>query len=195
MKQIKLVVILFSITLSGFPQVEKLIPEAREIKIAFENLEKNPESSLYQEQYINDFPENAVIFKKVFAPAEFDQLYDGHIYIFKFNELAQKYPDKIGHKLIVLCIGLKEWDADAIGYIQHTTIAYANTRYSDFISLARKLSQKDLSALIKFLADVENHSAYKEYQSLMDKLSQNGENGLLAQFKKAKEERMNQKNH
>ena len=194
MKQIKLVTLLFLITLSGFSQVD-LIPEAREVKIAFENLEKNPESSFYQEKYINVFPDNAVLFKKVFASPKFDQLYDGHLYIFKLNELSQKYPDKIGYKLINLCVGLKEWDADAVGYIQHTTIEFANTRYTDFIPLAKKLSQKDLSTLIKFLADVENHSAYKAYQYLMDKLRQNGENDLLTQFKKAKEERMNQKDH
>lgn len=196
MKQIKLVILLFFITSSGFSQLKNLIPEAKEIKLAFENIEKNPGSSTYQVKYINVFPENASLFRKVFASPKFDQLYENsHLYIFKFLDLAQNYPDRIGEKLIKLCIGLKEWEADAVGHIQHITIEFANTRYPNFISLAKNLNQKELSTLIAFLADVENHSAYKAYQDLMDKLRQNSENTFLAQFNKAKEERMKQKDH
>jgi hypothetical protein len=192
MKITRLIALCFLITLPGFSQVENLIPEAKEIKLAFENLENNPHSTIYQEKYINVFPENAVLFRKVFAPAEFDQLYDGELYISKLNDLTQEYPDKIGYKLINLCVGLKKWEADAVGYIQHITMEFANSRYSNFISLTKNLNQKDLSTLIVFLADVENHSAYKAYQDFMDKLKKNNENALFFQFKKAKEERINQ---
>lgn len=195
MKKLKLIIFLLLIELSAFSQNDKLIPEAKEILIAFENLEKNPQSPIYQEKYINVFPDNAVLFKKIFDPAKFDQLYDGHLYIFKLNDLSHNFPDKIGQKLINLCVGLKKWDADAVGYIQIVTMEFANTNYQKFISLIKNLNQKELTTVIIFLADVEDHSDYKPYQDLIDKLNQNKEKILLAQFKKAREERIKQKDH
>lgn len=137
MKRIILTSLFTFITLSGFSQTENLIPEAKEIKLAFENLEKNPQSSTYQETYFNVFPDKADLFRKVFASPKFDQLYDGHLYIFQLNDLSQKYPEKIGSKLIGLCVGLKKWEVDAVGYIQNVTMEFANKNYKNFVSLVR----------------------------------------------------------
>ena len=197
MKQIMLILlglVIFNLTVSS--QTDKLMPEAQTIKSDYENLLKNPDNKDLQKRYINDFPNSADDFKRIFHSPTFDQLYmDSHMYIFKLNELSKNYSDLVGEKLIGLCIGLKKWDADAIGHIQHTTIGYANANYSDFVRLIKKISLEDLNTLVTFLADVENHSAYGYYQDFMDKLKLNNETELFDLFKKAKEKRINQKDH
>ena len=197
MKHLTLILmILVSFNLSTYSQTDKLINEAQIIKTAYDNLLKNPDNKELQKRYIVDFPDNADIFKQVFQSPTFDQLYmDSHLYILKLAELSKKFPDLVGDKLIRICIGLKKWDADAIGHIQHVTMGYANSNYSDFIGLIKKLNHKDLNTLATFLADVENHSAYGDYQDFMEKLKTNNETGLYDLFKKAKDIRISQKDH
>ena len=188
--------ILVSFNLSTFSQTDKLLHEAQIIKSAYDNLLKNLDNKELQKRYIVDFPDNADIFKRVFQSPTFDQLYmDSHLYIFKLAELSKNYPELVGDKLIGLCIGLKKWDADAIGHIQHVTMGYANSNYSDFIGLIKKLNNQDLDTLATFLADVENHSAYGDYQEFMNKLKTNNETGLFDLYKKAKDTRISQKDH
>ena len=197
MKKIKLILILIlSINISVLSQTDNLIPEAKKIKKAYEDFMSNPESKDLQLEYIKIFPENAELFKKVFHPEKFDQLYKySHDYIINFTELSADYPILVGEKLITLCIGLKKWDADATGHIQHSTMEYANLNYTSFIRLIKELSNQDLETLITFLADVENHSAYTEYKKLMEKLKSNNETELFELFKSTKETRMSQKDY
>jgi len=197
MKRLKLILMLMlSIHLTMYSQTEKLIPESQTIKIAYDNLLKNPTDKDLQKRYISVFPDNADLFKHVFQSPTFDQLYKGsHLYIFKLAEISTDYPDLVGTKLIKLCIGLKKWDADAIGYIQHVTMEYANSNYSDFIGLIKTLKKQDLKTLTTFLADVENHSAYGEYQEFLEKLKSNKETELFDLFKSAKETRIRQKDN
>lgn len=197
MKQIKLILlglVIFNLTVNS--QTGKLIPEAQTIKTDYENLLKNPDNNDLQKRYIKDFPDNADDFKRIFHSPSFDQLYmDSHLYIFKLAELSKNFPDLVGNKLIRLCIGLKKWDADAIGHIQHVTMGYSNSYYSDFIGLIKKINNVDLINLVTFLADVENHSTYGYYQDFMDKLKTNNEIELFDLFKKAKDTRISQKEH
>ena len=180
----------------GFSQTNKLNKESKKIKDVYENLIKNPNSEELQKKYIEVFPENVETFKEVFYPETFDQLYmDSRQYIFELGNLSKTFPDLVGNKLTNLCIGLKKWDADAIGYVQHTTMEFANTNYNDFVKITHGLNEKDLNDLVTFLADVENHSAYKPYQEFMDKLKNHNEVELLTKFKNAKEKRISKKNH
>jgi len=197
MKQLTLILIMtMSFNLSTFSQTEKLLPESKKVKTAYDNLIMNPQNKEIQKRYINDFPDNADVFKQVFHSPTFDQLYmDCHLYIYKFAELSKDFPSLVGDKLINLCIGLKEWDADAIGHIQHVTMGFANSNYSDFIGQIEKLDNQDLKTLATFLADVENHSAYGDYQKFMEKLKLNNETEIFELFKSAKETRMSQKDH
>jgi hypothetical protein len=189
-------IIVMSFNLSIFSQTDKLIPAAKAVKLAYDNLIKNPDNKEIQKRYIIDFPDNAEVFKQVFHSSTFDQLYeDSHLYIFKLAELSKNFPDFVGDKLIRLCIGLKKWDADAIGHIQHVTMGYANSNYYDFIGLIKKLNKQDLNTLVTFLADVENHSAYGDYQKFMDKLKSNNEAGLFDLFENAKETKNSQNDH
>jgi hypothetical protein len=178
------------------PQTYKLIPQAQEIKTTFENLQRNPESKDLQKKYIAIFPDNSVLFKKIFSSPTFDQLYmDSGLYISKLSELSTDYQDIIGTKFIKLCVEFKKWDADAIGYIQHSTMEFANIHYYSFIKLCGQLNKQDLTILITFLADKENHKAYGIYQEFMDKLKINNESELHLQFMKAREERIKKKDH
>jgi len=191
-----MLIISAGLSLFTFSQNDRLIPEAQTTKAAYEDLLKNPDNKEIQERYINDFPDNADAFKRVFHSPTFDQLYaDSHLYVIKLVELSKNFPDKVGDKLIRLCIGLGKWDADAIAYIQHATMGYANSNYNDFVGLIKQLSNQDLNDLTTFLADVENHSAYEYYQDFMDRLETNSEAGLYDFFKSAKENRISQKDH
>lgn len=196
MKRSILIIILLSIYAIGFSQTDELTLEAQKIKISYENLKQNPNSKELQKTYIEIFPENVEVFKKVFCPETFDQLYmDSHSYIFELGNLSTDFPILVGNKFIKLCIGLKKWDADAIGHVQHTTMEYANSNYNDFVKISHRLNKKDLNDLVTFLADVENHLAYRLYQEFMHKLENHNETELFAQFKKAKEERIIEKDH
>jgi len=187
---------MLSFNLTMYSQTEKLIPESQTIQTAYDNLLKNPTDKDLQKRYITVFPDNVDLFKHVFQSPTFDQLYkDSHLYIIKLAEISTDYPDLVGTKLIKLCIGLKKWDADAIGYIQHVTMGYANSNYSDFIGLIKTLKKQDLKTLTTFLADVENHSAYGEYQEFLEKLKSNKETELFDLFKKAKETRNAKPHH
>jgi len=188
--------LMLSFHLTMYSQTEKLIPESQTIQTAYDNLLKNPTDKDLQKRYIRVFPDNANLFQRVFQSPTFDQLYtDSYVYIIKFAELSTDNPDLVGTKLIKLCIGLKKWDADAIGYIQHVTMGFANSNYSDFIGLIKTLKKQDLKTLTTFLADVENHSAYGEYQEFLEKLKSNKETELSDLFKKAKETRIRQKDN
>lgn len=197
MRQFKLILlILVSINVTAFSQTDILIPEAKKIRESYEKFMSNRDSKELQLEYIKSFPENADLFKKVFHPEKFDQLYKySHDYIMNFSELSADYPILVGEKLIKLCIGLKKWDADAVGYIQHSTMEYANSNYSSFTKLIKELSSQDLGTLITFLADVENHTAYTEYKNLMEKFKLNNETEIFELFKSAKETRTDQKDH
>lgn len=197
MRHLKLILILlFGINLTTYSQTDKLIPKAQTIKTAYDDLLKNPGNMDLQKRYVMVFPDNADVFKQVFDSPTFDQLYaDSHLFIFELFELSKSYPDLVGEKLITLSIGLKKYEADAISFIQHETMRYSYSYYSDFIRLIKKLSKKDLNTLATFLADVEAHDAYIEYKVFLDLLESNKENGLLKLFKHVKNKRISKKNH
>jgi hypothetical protein len=177
-------------------QTEKLIPEALAIKTAYNKLQDHPDSAELQKKYIDLFPDNSTVFRNVFQTLNFDQLYNNsNLYIYKLRDIWDRQPDLIGYKLIRLCIGFKSWEADAIGYIQDLTVEYANAHIRIFITKVNHLSNDDQNALITFLADVENHSDYKSYQSLIDNLKKNDQTDLAVKFEKARELRKSKNDH
>jgi hypothetical protein len=191
---ILILILLLSFNYSGYSQNDKLIPEALAIKMAFDNLQKDSNSIELQKKYIDLFPDNEVIFKKVFASPNFDQLYmQSDLYIFKLSKIWDNDPELIGDKLIKLSIGFKYWDADAIGYIQHLSIDFANSHLSIFTKQVINLTSKEQDILITFLADVENHRVYKSYQKLIDQLIEINQNALADKFEKARIIRVKQK--
>ena len=200
MKTMKHLILILIIVLSfinkGFSQNDKLIPEALVIKTAFDKLQHDPKSAELQKRYIDLFPDNSMIFKKIFCSPTFDQLYhNSYLYIDELKDLWDFYPDVIGFKLIRLCIGFKKWDVDAIGNIQSLTVDYANSHIDLFITKIKQLDNKEQNTLITFLADVENHSAYKIYQSLIDNLKNKNESDLVSRFEKAREKRKSEKHN
>lgn len=184
------------VSITGRSQSNDLIPQAKEINIAYEQLQEKPNSKEIQIKYVEVFPEDADIFKKVFHSPKFDQLYmESHLYIFKLAELSESFPDEVGRKLVKLCLGLKEWDADAIGHIQHVTIGFTNSHYDTFMVIISSLDVLELEVLATFLADVENHAVYSDYNDFLKKLQANGEQTVYDVFKRAKEDRISRKDH
>lgn len=146
--------------------------------------------------YLNAFPATFQKFKLTFyGKTGVGELYDkAEDHLTLLEKLSKKYPAK------VLSIWLNvatsgEPDADAIGILQHQLANYAayNTRKFAEAILSKPLKQR--LSIIKFLADVENHSAYEEYQRTVENLKVLGFKELLKQFLKAKEEREKQQDH
>jgi hypothetical protein len=191
-----ILLIVSGINATASSQNNKLIPEALRLKTAFDQLQNDPKSVELQKNYIDLFPDNSVIFKKVFAAPELDQLYDHYPQcIYKLKDVWDNYPELVGSKLIQLSIGLKKWDADAIGLVQKLTVDYANTHMDVFLNKVKQLDEQGKNTLITFLADVENHNAYKRYQDLIDNLKNKHESDLAISFEKARELRKSLKSH
>ena len=69
-------------------------------------------------RYIQAFPHEFEVFLSIFHPADFGQLYDGHIYIDALSKMTPEFTDEIGEILIKLssraCL-----DADAPSYLRY----------------------------------------------------------------------------
>lgn len=179
------------VSTTGRSQGNDLLTQAKEINITYEQLQKKPDSKELQKKFVDEFPEDVELFKQIYHPPTFDQLYSvSHLHIFKLAELSDTFPDEIGRKIVTLCVGLKEWDADAIGHVQHVTIGYANSHYDTFMEIISGLDVFELDLLATFLADVENHAVYSDYTDFLKKLEANGEQTVYDVFKRAKDDRI-----
>jgi hypothetical protein len=166
-----------------------LPPREHELAAAWAALNKNPQDTKTQELYLKAFPHNYEEFVAFFV--------DGHNFSDGFDEimilpsLAENHTDELGKLLVELGRNAK-WDADAPNYLQHVTAVYAGQHTKTFVSLINQLPPKDHANLITFLADKENHAAYKEYQDLIDGLRSIGQDHLAKEFEVAREKRLRQ---
>jgi len=146
--------------------------------------------------YLNAFPATFQKFKFTFyGETGLGELYDKHQdHLMLLEKLSKKYPTKVlSIWLNVATYG--EWDADAIGILQDQLISYAANNTKKFAEAILSKPLKQRLSIIKFLADVENHSAYEEYKKTVENLKVLGLKELSKQFLKAKEERKKQQDH
>jgi hypothetical protein len=181
----------FSIILATFyfpllAQQKPLSPKAQRLSEALLQLMSSPNDSAIQEHYLKLFPQDYKDFLELFDLDR--ELYDGHEYILALPSLAKNHELEVGRLLIQLSKDA-HYEADALSYLQHDTAAYAGEHTKIFASLLGQLSAAKQSQLITFLADVENHAAYKEYQPIIDHLKTLGENELAHKFEIARSER------
>jgi len=115
-------------------------------------------------------------------------LYDGHDYIQILGTLATAHELEVGRLLVQLSKDA-HYEADAPSYLQHLTAAYGSKHPVTFATLLKELSPKDRSNLITFLADVEVHSSYPEYQNIVKELRARHQIELAKQFELARENR------
>jgi len=182
-----LLLVTFALTIPA--QERRLSPEGRKLTDAFAQLQKSPDDSVAQERYLEAFPKDFKTFLQLFDLHR--ELSDGHEYIYLLPSLANKHEVELGALLIQLGKGA-HWDADAPNYLQQVTANYAGQHTKTFVSLIKLLSPTDRANLITFLADAENHGAYKEYQDIIDRLRSTGQNRLEKEFEVAREKRMHQ---
>jgi len=179
--------------------IELRLPEPSKESTELERLRQIAEATPTQSAemaYLNAFPATFQRFKFTFyGETGIGELYDkvqDHLTL--LEKLSKKYPAK------VLSIWLNvatsgESDADAIGILQFQLANYAAYNTKQFAEAISSRPPKQRLSIIKFLADVENHSAYQEYQRAVENLRVLGFKELVKQFLRAKEERQKQQDH
>jgi hypothetical protein len=183
------VVISTSMLISAQDKQASISPREHELVDAWEALKKNPHDSKTQEMYLNAFPQNYKEFVAFFVDDH--NFSDGFDVIMVLPSLAENHADKLGKLLVELSRDAK-WDADAPNYLQHVTTIYAGQHAKTFASLINQLPPKDHANLITFLADKENHTVYKEYQDLIERLRSIGQDRLAKEFEVARDSRVRQ---
>src|SRR5207249_2050739 len=112
-------------------------------------------------------------------------------YIEAISPLAKYHELAVGSILVKLSKDA-HYDADAPAYLQHATCGYAAEHTKTFSTLLKQLPPDKQVDLITFLADVENHHAYREYQAVIDHLKALGENTFAKRFELARGKREKQ---
>lgn len=163
-----------------------ILNDVTKVKSAYENLSADKNSKKLQQDYISAFPSDTKTFLAVFQSDKFDQLYsDSHKYIEALENCATNSPTEVISKCVDIGKNLV-WDADAVGLLQHISVDIAIQHPPTFVSKYKTLNDKEQDKLINFYADVENHSAYPEYQDLIDKLNSIGEKDIAKKLETAR---------
>jgi len=145
--------------------------------------------------YLEAFPSNFTDFQRTFYGAHFDELYPTYE---EHLRLLQRLSGKRPREVLRIWLGVAtngRWDADAIGVLQQQLAAYGAENTKPFAQALLEKPPKDRLSIIRFLADVENHHAYTEYQQIMRNLQALGYRDLYTQFARAKQERMRRRGH
>jgi hypothetical protein len=110
----------------GTSFAQNLLPEALQVKDAYEKLLKSPSRENYREVYVMSFPSSSKTFLKVFNSKTYDQLFSvSYQYIDALQRCAGSYPKEVISKCVDICKDLT-WDADAVSYLQHTSVSLAS---------------------------------------------------------------------
>jgi len=169
-----------------YPQEKAISAEAQNLVRAIGDLKKDPSNLAVQQRYLSCFPRNYAVFLHLFEPGQ--ELYDGSEYIDALSRLATNHENTVGQILVQLSKDAK-YAPDAPSYLQQATTKYASQHAQIFASIVRHLSIEERAHVITFLADVENYSAYPEYQETIHELDKLGEKRLVEQFQIARRER------
>jgi hypothetical protein len=165
------------------------------LRTSYNELKENSGSSDKQLAYIQNFPSDSTSFMDIFQPADYKHLYkESHDYINTFFSLSTNHPNEIIDKSINIGEYLI-WQGDATGDMQHGIVDLGNSNTKIFASKLHSLTQSHKAHLISFLADVENFTAYPQYQSLINSLNKIGEKTLADEFVNARTLRESEKNH
>lgn len=171
-------------------QEKQLSPRAQELTRALAALHRKPDDPMTQEHYLQTFPHDYKTFLDLFDLDH--ELYDGgYDYIDVLPSLARNHDTKVG-KLLVGLSKDAHYEADAPSYLQHTTAAYGSQHTKSFAKLLKQLPTVKQDHLITFLADVENHHGYPEYESIIDHLKGLEEQDLANKFEEARRKREQQ---
>ena len=121
------------------------------VKAAHAVLATAPSDVTAQRAFLAAFPSNFPGFLAVFMPPDFDQLYDGHEYIYPLADIGKSLPKETMEKLLKIETRGK-WDADAPNYLQDVTLTLANTDTNVFLASLARLKATEQLGVIAFLA-------------------------------------------
>ena len=191
MCQILVLIVLF-FGMHATAQDRQLSPKARELIHALAALRTSPDDSAAQERYLKTFPHDYREFLNLF---DLDQeLYDGHDFVDALPLAGKGHEAELG-KLLVGLAKDAHYDSDAPNYLQQVTAVYAGQHPKTFAELLKQLPLQKQTQLITFLADVEAHNSYPEYQAINDGLKRIGEDKLALRFEEARTKREKQPHH
>lgn len=183
------------LTLFEMSFCQSLLPQAVRVKKAYEMHLQDTAASTGKMGYVTAFPSNSEVFLKVFNPKTFDQLYSvSYNYIDALQQCAASYPKEVISKCVDIGKELT-WNADAVGYLQKASVTLAAKYPGLFVDKYKRLHENEKKKLIGFYADVENHSAYPEYQELIDSVKRIGSTAIAKRLETARVEREKVKNH
>lgn len=162
---------------------------ATNLSRALTQLRDTPDDPRAQARYLEAFPQTYKQFLQLFDLGQ--PLYDGHDYVEVFSSLAEDHEHEVGKLLIALSKDA-HYSADAPSYLQHATSAYGSKHTKTFLALLKGLPAHRQANLITFLADVENHQNYPDYQLIIDHSKALGEAALAEKFELARAKRSKQ---
>jgi len=168
---------------------KKLSPKAENLVAALAQLQNTPDDSQAQQRYLAAFPNTYTDFLDLFGFNH--ELYDGHEYIEVLSRLAKNNEMTVGRLLVALSKDA-HYEADATSSLQQATAIYAADHTRHFLDLLQQLSEPEQRNLITFLADVENHAVYVEYQAIIDHAKSLGDASFVERLEQARTERSRQ---
>jgi len=187
-----LCVCMFVVRCSGQSTVEQqevVSVKATILRRALMELRATPDDRVAQIRYLEAFPKTYKEYRWFFDLGQ--PLYDGHVYVDPISALAKNHERTVGNILVNLSKDA-HYEADAPSYLQEATCRYAGEHTKTFLTLLNQLPRDRQNNLITFLADVENHRAYPEYQIVIDHLKVLGEDMLAKKFELARSKREKQ---
>ncbi len=145
-------------------------------------VEANPGTES-EKAYLAAFPSSYSAFRATFYGKNLDELYPTHA---EHLQLLQK--------LLGVATGGK-WDADALGYLQHQLAGWGAANTKAFAGALSARAPGERRSIVRFVADVENHRAYSDYDLILKNLKALGFDELYKEFLAARASRMKRRDH
>ncbi len=141
-------------------KTDKLSAKSKAIHQKALEVYRRPYDQKTKISYLKEFPEEFDTFLKVFHIPNFDQLYDGYIYIRLFGLLSLEYPNISIHKILSL---LKDacFDGDAPAHFQRVVESFKEQHPDIFSSELMKLDDKSKRHISIFLMANIRHESHE----------------------------------
>jgi hypothetical protein len=141
--------------------------------------------------YLAAFPSSFASFHDWFT-GELEPVYFQHLDL--LEHLGSTHPDAVLDLQIAIAIG-GEWDADAVGMLQGLLAGTAAREPDRFARALEMRSWPAARSVVTFLADVECHAEYPDYERAIAGLRATGHPQWALEFEQARAARMQQPNH
>ena len=170
-------------------------PTSAELEALRIQIEATPTQEA-EARYLALFPKTFTEFTKTFAHTstpeglgyqELEKTSWQHLEL--LERLAVKHPRAVLDIWLSVSANA-HYDADAVSQLQHQLAAYAAKDTKTFATEIMTKSDVERRNIVTFLADVENHSAYDDYATIIVNLEKLGQSKLMSLFLDAKTQRM-----